>query len=318
MLDNQLALQQSTLDTSGPGSFSFGTLSAATFGGLQGSGNLTLPSSFALTVGGNGFTTIFSGSFCGDGSVTVTVIGPGGLVLTGDNSGFPGVVSVVSGMLEAADFTALPAYLADGASGAVQSGATLAVGVAAGQWQSSQIDTLLSSGVFASGSNFGVDVGSETCSLANTVADTEAGPLGFVVLGYGGTLVFTGTGNSYSGGTWIIGCTVQAASTSYFGTGAAPVTLEDGTIQATGPLNLATSIVLGPGGGEVDVNGNLVQEVSLSGSDLVIADTAGNGTLELGANSTVDSLTMEGGALDLYGYTLERRLDWRFQFYDHR
>ena len=42
LLANTAALSGSTLDTSGSGSLSFGTLTSADFGGLQGSGNLTL------------------------------------------------------------------------------------------------------------------------------------------------------------------------------------------------------------------------------------------------------------------------------------
>ena len=46
---NALALQASTFNSSGAGTLGFASsLSAATLGGLQGSGNLTVPNSFAL------------------------------------------------------------------------------------------------------------------------------------------------------------------------------------------------------------------------------------------------------------------------------
>ena len=75
VLGNEDALQGSTFDTSGPGILSWGTLSSATFGGLQGSGDFLLPTGYALSVGGNGFTTTLSGSLCGSGSLTEN--GPG-------------------------------------------------------------------------------------------------------------------------------------------------------------------------------------------------------------------------------------------------
>ena len=56
LLANTAALLNSTFDTSGSGTLSFGTLTSATFGGLQGSGTLALTNSgatagVALTVG---------------------------------------------------------------------------------------------------------------------------------------------------------------------------------------------------------------------------------------------------------------------------
>ena len=49
-LGSPLALQQSTLDTSGSGSLSFGTLTSATFGGLTGPGSVKLANSSAAAV----------------------------------------------------------------------------------------------------------------------------------------------------------------------------------------------------------------------------------------------------------------------------
>ena len=63
------ALQNSTLDTSGSGALSFGSLTAATLGGLTGPGTLSLanaPSSaVALSVGNNGNSTTYSGTLNG-------------------------------------------------------------------------------------------------------------------------------------------------------------------------------------------------------------------------------------------------------------
>ena len=72
-----LALQNSTLNYNNQGgSLSFGTLTAATFGGLNGAQNLALtnttPASVTLTVGGNNQSTTYSGTLSGGGSLTKT------------------------------------------------------------------------------------------------------------------------------------------------------------------------------------------------------------------------------------------------------
>ena len=85
LLANPGALSGSTFDTSGGGTLSFGTLTSAGFGGLQGSGNLALNNSrrgaVALSVGGNNASTTFSGGLSGIGSLTK--IGDGMLTVTG-------------------------------------------------------------------------------------------------------------------------------------------------------------------------------------------------------------------------------------------
>ena len=85
LLGNVAALASSTLDTSGAGTLSFGTLTSATLGGLQGTNGLALSNTHtaavALTVGGNGQSTTYSGNLSGRGSLTKA--GPGTLTLTG-------------------------------------------------------------------------------------------------------------------------------------------------------------------------------------------------------------------------------------------
>ena len=114
-LANSLALQNSTLNYSG-GSLSFGSLTAATLGGLSGTVNLSLvngsSTAVTLTAGGNGFSTSYSGNLSGSGSLikngasTLTLSGnnsytgastinAGTLALSGDNS-FTGGISIGS------------------------------------------------------------------------------------------------------------------------------------------------------------------------------------------------------------------------------
>jgi fibronectin-binding autotransporter adhesin len=108
-LGNPAALQQSTFDASGSGTLSFGTLTAALFGGLEGSGRLALvdadSAGVALSVGNNGLSTIFSGALGGSGSLTK--IGSGTLVLSGSDN-YTGGTTVLGGVLDIESIWALP------------------------------------------------------------------------------------------------------------------------------------------------------------------------------------------------------------------
>jgi fibronectin-binding autotransporter adhesin len=126
-LGNALAVQNSTVDTrSGPaGSLSFGTQTAATFGGLTGSNDLVLQNAssaaVALTVGGNGESTSFGGILSGAGSLTKA--GLGSLTLSGSNS-YAGDTAINSGTLVAGHANAF------GTTGSVTigNGAVLGIG----------------------------------------------------------------------------------------------------------------------------------------------------------------------------------------------
>jgi autotransporter-associated beta strand protein len=125
LLGDPNALSGSTFDTTGGGLLSFGGLTSALFGGLQGSGNLALSNAnfadVALTVGGNNASTTFSGNLSdlnGGGSLTKT--GTGLLLLSGENS-YGGGTTVSSGTLEVVSSSALP----DGMSLTVGAGGTL-------------------------------------------------------------------------------------------------------------------------------------------------------------------------------------------------
>ena len=99
-LGSPLALQNSTLDTSGSGTLSFGSLTAATLGGLTGPGTLglanTVSTAVALSVGNNNASTTYSGMLEGAGSLNK--IGSGTLVLTGSNT-YTGPTTINQGKL---------------------------------------------------------------------------------------------------------------------------------------------------------------------------------------------------------------------------
>ena len=95
-LANSLALQNSTLDYSA-GTLSFGTLTGATLGGLQGSQSLTLPSSFTLSVGNNGNSTEYYGALSGS-NVTLRKVGAGTLSFRGTSPNtYSGVLEINQG-----------------------------------------------------------------------------------------------------------------------------------------------------------------------------------------------------------------------------
>ncbi len=101
LLGNSLALQGSTLNYNNQGgTLSFGTLTAATLGGLSGAQNLALtnttPAAVALTVGANNADTTYSGQLSGGGSLTKS--GSGTLTLTGLSS-YAGTTNVAAGSL---------------------------------------------------------------------------------------------------------------------------------------------------------------------------------------------------------------------------
>jgi autotransporter-associated beta strand protein len=93
-LANSGALLESTLDTSGGGKLSFGSLTAATLGGLTSGG--TLANGITLSVGNNSLSTTYSGVLSGVGGLVK--IGGGVLTLSGSNT-YTGGTSVNSGTL---------------------------------------------------------------------------------------------------------------------------------------------------------------------------------------------------------------------------
>ncbi|MCP5546728.1 MAG: autotransporter-associated beta strand repeat-containing protein [Akkermansiaceae bacterium] len=102
-LQDATALQNSTLNYgSGGGSIGFDTLTAVTLGGLSGDKDLALenttPAGVALTVGGNGSTTSYSGVLSGTGA-SLQKNGAGILTLAGVNT-YDGATFVNEGTLE--------------------------------------------------------------------------------------------------------------------------------------------------------------------------------------------------------------------------
>ena len=110
-LNNAIALQNSTVTVGVNNGLLFNSNSGAipTFylGGLAGSGNITLADgsyAIALSTGGNGASTVYSGVLSGVGSLIKT--GSGILVLSGSNT-YSGGTTISAGTLQVGNASAL-------------------------------------------------------------------------------------------------------------------------------------------------------------------------------------------------------------------
>jgi len=100
MLGNSAALSGAAYSTDNAGTLSFGGLSAASLGSLSGATGLALTNTnsapVALTVGGNGASTTFSGVMSGSGSLVKS--GTGTFILSANNT-YAGTTTVNAGTL---------------------------------------------------------------------------------------------------------------------------------------------------------------------------------------------------------------------------
>jgi autotransporter-associated beta strand protein len=198
-LASPLALQQSTLDTSGAGMLNLGALTSVTLGGLSGPGNFSLSNTASaavvLSVGNNGANTTYFGALQGAGSLSKT--GSGMLILGGSNS-YSGSTAINAGTLEVANTGALPGYATPGEI-SVARGAALAISAGSSGWMANGISAFLASnsGGFASGSILGIDTSGGSLFYNTSIT----GSMALEKLG-GNTLVLNGS-DSYSGGATV-------------------------------------------------------------------------------------------------------------------
>ena len=307
-LGNALALQDSVVAIGG-GSLNLNGYNA-TLGGLSGTGNLSL-GGLTLSVGNNPGSYTYSGNIAATSSTAggLTKIGSGTQILTGTNS--YGVTAVGAGVLEAATPAALPNYTLSG-SLSVASGATLAVGVGAGQWTAANIDALRgNAAAFAAGSALGLDTSAGNFSYSSNIG----GVLGINKLG-AGTLTLAAS-DSYSGATTISGGTlllgnansllnstaiVNSAGGLGFGSGLTPFNV--GGLSGSGGFSLsdtggaAVTVSVGGDGQSTTYSGAIVGGGGLtkvgSGALVLTANnsyngttTVGGGTLEIGSNTAM-------------------------------
>ncbi len=292
-LGNPLALQNSTLDTSGSGTLSFGSLTAATLGGLTGPGTLALSNTalaaVTLSVGNNNANSTYSGNLTGPGGLTKT--GAGTLWLSSSNS-FSGATTVNSGTLVVANTGALKnsTINATANTNIVFSVSAASVGGLSGTGNLNLGTTVLTVGANNANSNFPgslsggnglTKAGSGT--LAMTGMNTYGGPtvinagtvqLGNEIVGFGGNT----TGGSFTGnnGSWQFNSNGAAYTTTPL-TGGVLTLTQTGLGTSARSAFANTPVAVGP------FNASFVyQDVFKNGADGVVFMLQSQGLTALG------------------------------------
>ena len=299
VVGSPLALQNSTLDTSGTGVLSFGSLTCGTLGGLTGPGALAMANAasaaFALGVGMNNVGTTYTGTLSGAGGMTK--VGTGNLCLTAANT-YQGSTIVNGGTLTIG---------AGGTSGSLSPGSLLSIGSGA---------TLAFN--LSNTATQGIGFSSNPISGAGGI--TQLGP-GLLVLNAANT--FSGT-TSIAGGTLLLsnslalqnsplavsGGTIAfdpAVSSHAFALGGLIGTCNIALSDGTNPLNLAVgnNVSSTTYAGVLSGNGSLQKvgsnTITLTGANTFQGGTTvSGGTLALGnpnALSSNGSITFAGGTL---------------------
>jgi fibronectin-binding autotransporter adhesin len=271
LADSQ-ALQNSVLQPSGSGAVTFGTLAAATLGGLQGSGQLSV--AVNLSVGNDNASTTFSGLLNGGG--TLNKIGSGTLTLTNpDNS--QSYLTLSSGAVSVSNEGSL------GASSRLNfNGGLLRITGTAMTGFSSGRSLAVNWGTF----NGGFDIVDSAATF--TVSNTIGGEGGLVKTG-SGTLVLAGISNSisaFTGGTTVEAGVLQVGNAGYIGgLGGLDNQSGDAVVRAGATLRFANFIDQAYSG-------------QISGSGSVVK--TGDGMLTLsGTDTYTGGTTVLGGILDL-------------------
>ena len=303
---NSLALQKSTLNLNG-GTVTFGSttvaITAATVGGLAGSGNITLanqstvPAAVNLTIGNSntstGFNTLnptLAGNILQSGALTVTVtkVGTNTQTLSGNNT-WTGLTTLAGGTLNAGSANALNSVANSG--GVRFTGGTL---------QYSALTSDYSSKMANSTGAISIDTNGNSAALASSLASSNTG--GLTKLG-AGTLTLSAA-NAYTGTNTFTGGTVAVSAANNLGNSANTLAFNGGTLELTAntvTLNGAATVTAGStanfqvdSGANLTLNGIVGQSASSGG-----LTKTGLGTLTLAGSNTYTGLTtISAGIVD--------------------
>ncbi|MBZ9942478.1 autotransporter-associated beta strand repeat-containing protein, partial [Mesorhizobium sp. BR1-1-13] len=185
--------------------------------------------------------------------------------------------------------------------GTLQVGSNASLGAAAGALTFDD-GTLHTTDTFAAARDVTLNAGGGTfytnALTTLTLTGTVAGA-GTLTKTAAGTLVLTGA-NSYQGGTFIDGGTIEVSADANLGNAAGALTFDNGTLHTTGTFTAARSATLNAGGGtfDTDVSTVLTLTGAVGGAGALTKD--GAGTLVLTAdNSYAGGTTIAGGTLQL-------------------
>ena len=160
------------------------------------------------------------------GGGALVKFGGGTVVLASTNNAYAGGTTVNAGVLTFTNSGAVPGFPST-INISASSGATVAVSMSG--WSQGDIDSLRTSASIPAGAYFGLDTTGGNATYASSISaiGSGAGAGGLAKVG-ANTLTLTNTGNSYTGGTLLIGGTLD------FANGALPlsgIAFNGGTLQ---------------------------------------------------------------------------------------
>lgn len=293
VLGNGNALQSSTVTAPTAGSLVFANSGGYTFGGLSGSGNLSLQSgtaAVALTVGGNGASANYSGNLTGSGSLTKA--GGGTVTLTGSNT-ISGGVTISGGMLTVAS------------NGALTTGSSQNLNIG---YNSPAAMTIQDSATVKVGGALEMDYsysGATPSTLTLTGGSLHVAGQTLIGQATSGDPTYTGAAFYQSGGTASLAGTVTIG---YSGRDENVYDISGGVLSATGGGGLWVGGASGgQGNGLLNIQGSAV--VNVSGGLQIGQDASratggtvslSSGTLNVTGNLTLGTNSGSGGGMALF------------------
>ena len=327
-LSNALALQNSTIDTSGVGVITLSSVTTPTFGGLKGSGNLSsvITSGYSSVTGitlnpGSGVSNTYSGVISdGAAGMTLTKNGSGTQVLSGSNN-YTGATTINAGNLTLT-----------GGSAITDTGTVNLANTAGAILHVAQSETIGSlSGGGGSGGNVSIAGGQSLGINVTSVFNGSISGAGALIKNGSGTLTLNGS-STYTGGTTIRSGTISLGANNALGNGSLTFDLPsssnsflrlNGTNQTISGLTINTStsqsVIENNAGGSGVLTINLadgvtssstvntqIRDISSGGSGTLALVKTGNGTLDFSTTGTMNysgGLTVNGGNLSYTNVT---------------